>query len=73
MTELPLHVEQMLADLDEASFDALVLRVRAPEELADPKTRAARALAKAVGGGPKPRVSKEQAAQALSDYRNRNR
>lgn len=75
MTELPLHVEQMLADLDEASFDALVLRVRSPEELSDPKARAARALAKAVGGGPKPATtrSKEQAAAALARYREANR
>lgn len=73
MTELPMHIEQMLADMDEASFNAMVLRVRSPEELADPKARAARALAKAVGGGPKPRPSKEQAANALARYREANR
>lgn len=70
MTDLPPQVEQVLADMDEAEFDALILRVRSPEELADPKARAARALAKAVGGQPKPKVSKERAAAALKLYRN---
>jgi len=73
MTELPLHIEQMLAAMPERDFDALCMRVRSPEEAADPKTRAARALARAVGGGTKPKVSKRQAASALAKYRENNR
>ena len=68
MTELPQFVEQLLADMSENDFDALVVKVRAPEEV-DPKARAARALARAVGGRDKPRVSKEQAANAVRKYR----
>ena len=73
MTELPAHIEQQLADMPENDFDALVLRVRSPAEESDPQVRAARALAKAVGGQPKPKVSKERAAAALSNYRRSNR
>jgi hypothetical protein len=73
VTELPPQVEQLLAAMPENDFDALVLRVRAPEEVADPKIRAARALARAVGGGGKPKVTPEQAANALRKYREDNR
>lgn len=71
--DLPDWVEQHLAQMPEPDFDALIVRVRSPEELTDPRARAARALAKAVGGHPKPKVSKARAAAALADYRRSNR
>ncbi len=78
-SELPpvrLHpeVEAQLRSMSEQDFDLLCARVRLPdEEPADPKLRAAKALAKAVGGGPKPKVTKEAAANALATYRENNR
>jgi hypothetical protein len=73
VTELPPHIEELLAAMPENDFDALIVRVRAPEELTDPKARAARALARAVGGSHKPKVTPEQAANALRAYREDNR
>ncbi|WP_062539246.1 hypothetical protein [Mycobacterium celatum] len=71
MTELDPEVEQQLADMPEADFDALIARVRPPEEPADPKARAAAALRREMGAnvrGKKP--SKEAAAAALRRYAN---
>jgi len=66
-------VEQRLAAMSEEEFDLLCARVRIPEEEPDPKVRAARALARAVGGRNKPTVTPEQAAHALRRYRQENR
>lgn len=44
MAELPADIEQMLADLDPADWDALCARVRPPEQHPDPRVRAAAAL-----------------------------
>lgn len=71
---LPPAVEEALRNMSEDDFDCLVARVRDPEEEPDPKVRAARALARVVGGQTKrPRVSKERAAAALASYRRSNR
>jgi hypothetical protein len=40
MTDLDPLVEQQLADMDPWAFDALVARVRPPDEPTDPKVRA---------------------------------
>jgi hypothetical protein len=44
MTELPPEVEQTLADMSSADWNALVMRCRPPEDSVDPKVRAALAL-----------------------------
>lgn len=69
MTELEPHIEQQLADLSAGDFDALIARVRPPEEPADPKARAAAALRREMGfyaRGRKP--SKDAAADALRRF-----
>ena len=69
MTELDPVVEQRLADMPEADFDALIARVRPPEEPVDPKARATAALRREMGfnvRGRKP--SKEAAADALRRF-----
>jgi hypothetical protein len=69
---LPVEVERRLAAMSEQDFDLLIARVRIPEEVSDPKVRAARALARAVGGRPATKVSPERAAAALNQYRRDN-
>lgn len=69
MTELDPHTEQKLADMSTNDFDALIARVRPPDEPADPKERAAAALRRELGvhqRGRKP--SKEAAADALRSF-----
>ena len=68
MTELSPQAEQQLADLSAEDFDALVARVRPPDE-PDPKARAAAALRKELGVGARgSKPSKERAAEALRRY-----
>ena len=69
MTELPPHVEQQLADMNEADFDALIARTRPPEESTDPKQRAVAALRRHRGLDRTTTASKEQAADALRRLR----
>lgn len=69
MTELDPHIEQQLADMPAGDFDALIARVRPPDEPIDPKERAAAALRGELGvnlRGRKP--SKQAAADALRRY-----
>lgn len=70
--ELPPEVERAISELSEDEMDALILRTRSITEPADPKLRAARALARAVGGRPVTKVSRERAAAALNQYRRDN-
>jgi hypothetical protein len=70
MTELPPHVEQQLADMPANDFDALIARVRPPDEPADPKERAAAALRREMGATRRGKATKENAAAALRQYAN---
>lgn len=69
MTELLPEIEQQLADLSADEFDDLVLRVRPPDEPADPKQRAANALRRHRGLDRETgAATKESAAAALRRY-----
>lgn len=68
MSDLSPYVEQRLADLSTEDFNALVARVRPPEEPADPRERAAQALRRSRGLDRTGRATKEQAVQALRAY-----
>jgi hypothetical protein len=71
---LPVEVERRLAAMTEGDFDLLCARVRSPEEVSDPKVRAARAVSRAVTGR-RPGQSKptpEYAAAKLAEYRRNN-
>lgn len=68
MTDLSPYVEQQLADLSAEDFDALVARVRPPDEPTDPMERAAKALRRSRGLDRTDRATKEQAADALRAY-----
>ena len=65
MTELPPHVEQQLADMDEADFDALIARTRPPEEPTDPRERAAAALRRHRGTDRTSKATKDDATAGL--------
>ncbi len=69
---MPPEVEQRLADMDEAEFDALLARVRPPEESADPKARAVAALRRHRGLDRTEKASKDDAAAALLRWRSGN-
>jgi hypothetical protein len=69
MTQLPPDIEQAIADMTAEDFDMLVLRTRPPEEPAAPKQRAANALRRARSLDRTGRATKEQAAQALRQFR----
>jgi len=60
--------EQQLADMDADDFDALVARVRPPDEPTDPKERAAAALRRSRGLDRGRPATKERAAEALRGY-----
>lgn len=68
MSDLSPHVEQRLADMSAEDFDALIARVRPPEEPTDPMERAAKALRRSRGLDRTGRATKEQAAEALRAY-----
>lgn len=69
MIDLPPDIEQQLADLSADEFDDLVLRVRPPDEPADPKQRAAQALRRLRGlDRENGSATKESAAAALRRY-----
>ena len=68
MTELEPWAEQRLADMTPEEFDALRARVRPPEEDADPKIAAAKALRRSRGLDRTGTPSKESAAAALRLY-----
>jgi hypothetical protein len=72
VTELPPHVEQQLADMNEADFDALLARVRPPEESTDPRERAAAALRRHRGADRTKRATPEEAADAMRRWRSGN-
>jgi hypothetical protein len=65
VTELPPEVEQALADMDEAEFDALIARTRPPEEPTDPKERAVAALRRHRGLDRTEKATKDGASAAL--------
>ncbi|MGV0991103.1 MAG: hypothetical protein ACOYB7_02510 [Mycobacterium sp.] len=70
MTELDPVAEQALADLSADDFDALVARVRAPEESVDHMQRAANALRSLRGLVDRTeKATHEQAAEALKRYK----
>lgn len=68
MNELPPDLEQRLAELSEADFDALLARVRPPGEETDPMVRAARALRSSRGLDRKAKATPEEAVDALRRY-----
>jgi hypothetical protein len=68
VSELDPTVEQQLADMSTQDFDALIARVRPPEEPADPMERAAQALRQMRGLDRHGKSTKDQAAAALRQY-----
>ncbi|BCO36012.1 hypothetical protein BMW24_008700 [Mycobacterium heckeshornense] len=68
MSELDPQAEQQLADMSAEEFDLLIARVRPPDEPADPRERAAKALRNLRGVDRKTGTTKEQAAAALRQY-----
>lgn len=62
------YAEQQLADMNADDFDALVARVRPPDEPTDPMERAAAALRRSRGLDRSRPATKERAAEALRGY-----
>ncbi|UVO10868.1 hypothetical protein NM962_12600 [Mycobacterium sp. SVM_VP21] len=62
------YAEQQLADMTADDFDALVARVRPPDEPTDPKERAAAALRRDRGLDRRRPATKEAAVEAWRGY-----
>lgn len=62
--------EDRLANMTGDEFDALLLRVRPPQESSDPKERAAAALRRERGSERRGKATKQNAADALRRFAN---
>lgn len=67
-SDMDVVFEQRIANMTGEEFDQLVLRARPPQEISDPKARAAHALRRELGVEQRGRSSKQKAADALRRY-----